>query len=388
MPRNRFDDKWEPDDSFNRTPFVQRLLSAPNLPAFITDLITTQATTVAGTEGAGFLIERGTEGVELRLLGHIRPGQSTKEIREAAIKAFIDLIKPCVAEGKDGAIELSMPSDSDETDTQYCLVTLLRSDGKAIAASAIISRCRDINQAKLRLQSMQLLAGYFELFTVRHNSEQARSISLNDQHVLQLLTITAQANGFDSAAMNLCNELANRTGASRVSLGSVKGSRIQIEALSRPEYSDKTENLIVALRRVMRECADQKESVRHDPSGECSQNVSHEAAALSRSQGGNIVLSIPLQNRAEICNVVTLEFFPNTRISQDLISGLATALQLLGPHLYNQYENDRRSGFRVGSGARELLSWLRDPGHPLAKVVMLLIIAALVYVFFHRPWSL
>src|SRR5580704_3538374 len=104
-----------PDEPRSTTPMVQRLLDAPNFPAFVTELITTQATTVAGTEAAGFTIERREGSPTLHLLGHIRPDQSTAEIREAAVKAFIDLIKPCVREGKDGAIELSHPDGVDES---------------------------------------------------------------------------------------------------------------------------------------------------------------------------------------------------------------------------------------------------------------------------------
>src|SRR2546423_12543828 len=43
-----------------RSKLVERLLDASaNLPAFMKDLLGTMAVTVAGTEAAGFLIERG-----------------------------------------------------------------------------------------------------------------------------------------------------------------------------------------------------------------------------------------------------------------------------------------------------------------------------------------
>jgi hypothetical protein len=244
------EDQQQPQQGMQRAPMVQRLLDAPNLPAFVTDLITTQATTVAGTEAAGFLIERGPEGSNFRLLAHIRPDQSTKEIREAAIKAFMDLIKPCVTQGVDGAIELSNPTEVYQPESQYCLVTILRAEGQAVAVSAVITRCMNLDRAKQRLQSMQLVAGYFELFTLRHNAEQARVVAQSHQDVLQLATAASSAEGFDSAAMNLCNELANRAGASRVSLGWLKGNRIKIKALSHTEEFDKKQELIVQLQRV------------------------------------------------------------------------------------------------------------------------------------------
>ena len=47
----------------NRSQLVQRLLDhSVNLPAFIHDLLQTQAVTVAGTEAAAFLLERNEHG--------------------------------------------------------------------------------------------------------------------------------------------------------------------------------------------------------------------------------------------------------------------------------------------------------------------------------------
>ena len=100
--------------------------------------------------------------------------------------------------------------------------------------------------------------------------------------------------------MNLCNELATRTGASRVSLGWVKGDNIKVKALSHTEQFDKKQELIVQLQRVMEECLDQDELVQFDPDGKSSENVTREAPALSRTQGGHAVLSLPLRRKAEI----------------------------------------------------------------------------------------
>src|SRR3712207_252068 len=167
----------------NRSQLVQRLLdSSSNLPAFVNDLLTTQAVTVAGTEAAGFLLERGeNNSVGLRPIAHIRPDNSSPETRAAAIAAFTDLIKPCIQQNRDGAIEFGPAVDGDEA--QFCLVTLLRNEGEVVAASAVITRCLNVERARQRLMSMQLVAGYFELFTLRRNADQARSIAQSHQHV-------------------------------------------------------------------------------------------------------------------------------------------------------------------------------------------------------------
>ena len=64
-------------------------------------LLTAQAITVAGTEAAGFLLERGADNtVGLRPVAHVRPDSSTNEARTATLNAFQDLVKPCIQQNK------------------------------------------------------------------------------------------------------------------------------------------------------------------------------------------------------------------------------------------------------------------------------------------------
>src|SRR5829696_5277359 len=274
-----------------RSKLVERLLDASaNLPAFMKDLLGTMAVTVAGTEAAGFLIEQGQADGEggLRVITHIRPDDSDEEVRSAAIKAFQDIVVPCIQQNKDGAIEVGSPDDGEP---QFCLVTLLRNEGTAVAVAAVITRCRDQERARQRLMSMQLVAGYFELYMIRRHVEQSKELAVRHQNVLQLSTSVATAEGFEAAAMNFCNELSNRAQASRVSLGWMKGENIKLKALSHTEKFDKKQELIVRLTRVMEECLDQEEPVRFDADGTRTENVTREAESLCRQQGNNSVYS-------------------------------------------------------------------------------------------------
>src|SRR6185312_9143579 len=151
---------------------------------------------------------------------------------------------------KDGALEVGAPDGASEA--QFCLVTLLRNEGEVVAASAVVTRCRDVERAQQRLTRMQLVAGYFDLYTLKRTSESARMIAQSHQHVLQLATAVATAQGFQAAAMNLCNEL------------------------SHTEEFDKRQELIVELQRAMEECLDQEEVVQFEADGTQSENVSRE----------------------------------------------------------------------------------------------------------------
>ena len=384
IEEERSEEQEQEQQEGQRAPMVQRLMDAPNLPAFVQDLITTQATTVVGTEAIAFMVDAAQEGPQLRLLAHVRPDNSGQDVREAAIKAFVELIKPCVKEGKDGAIEIGQ-GDAYHPESQYCLVTLLRAEGNAVAVSAVITRCMNIERARQRLTSMQLVAGYFELFTLRHNVDQSRVIAQSHQHVLQLASAVATADGFSSAAMNLCNELANRSGASRISLGWYKGRNIKVRALSHTEEFDKKQELIVQLERVMEECADQEEIVQFDPQGKNSDNVTREAQALSRAQGGNIVLSLPLRQNAEVRGVITLEFLPTTKLGPQLSHGLTVAVDLLAPQLYDRYQNDRWLITKTGLSIQGQLKHVTGPRFMLAKVIIFLSIVLIAFVTFYKP---
>jgi multidrug efflux pump subunit AcrA (membrane-fusion protein) len=387
---------------------VQRQLDASaNLPQFVHDLIQTQAVTVAGTEAAAFLIERQapaekeaseSDGEQdaaqiaadaaaavaasfgLRPIAHIRPDESGADIRAAALEAFKEIIKPCILQSKDGAFEVGAPNV--QAESQFCLVTLLRNEGQVVAASAVITRCRDLDRARQRLMSMQLVAGYFELFTLRRTSEQSRMVAQSHQHVLQLATSVATAEGFESAAMNLCNELATRSGAVRVSLGWVKGRNVKVKALSHTEQFDKKQELVVQLEKAMEECLDQDQVVQFDPSpnGTNSENVTRAHQALSRAQGGHAVLSLPLRRREEVLGVVTLEFLPTQPLGPQVAQGLGVAVEILAPQLFDRFQNDRWLITKAGIATRETAKKAIGPKHMLAKLVITTVILGLLVI--------
>ncbi len=374
--------------SGKRSKLVERLLDASaNLPSFMKDLLNTMAVTVAGTEAAGFLIERqgdpNTPGpVSLRTVTHIRPDESDDEVRAAAIQAFQEILLPCIAQNKDGAIEVGSP---DGGEPQFCLITLLRNEGAAVAAAAVITRCRDHERARQRLMSMQLVAGYFELYMLRRQMDQSRELAVRHQNVLQLTTSVATAEGFEAAAMNFCNELSNRSNASRVSVGWIKGTSIKVKALSHTEKFDKKQDLIVRIQRVMEECMDQEEPVRFDSEGTRSDNVTREAESLCRSQGDSSVYAVPLRRRAELVGVVVLEYTPPAKLTDEVANALAVTADLLAPQLWDRHENDRWIAVKVGKSIAAGTKVAIGPKHVLAKLIIALVIGIAVVLVFWQP---
>lgn len=357
--------------------------SAASMPAFIHDLLVQQATMVAGTEAAAFLVQQQGEQLGLQTVDHIRPDESDPQTRQAALQAFQNLVGPCATQGKDGAIEVGSP---DGGDSQYCLVTVLRNEGQVIAVSAVITRCRDIERAKQRLNAMQIVAGYFDLYFLSRMVESTRATADRHQHVLQYAGAVGTAEGFNSAASNLCNELANRTGASRVSLGWMKGQHIKMKALSHTERFDKKQELIVQLEKVMEECVDQEEPVRFDPNGNSTANVTRGARELSqRHGGGGAILSYPLRHRDEITGVITLEFPTEVPLDEAREMAVGVAAEVLAPQLYDRYQNDRNIFVKNGLSLKWLAESTFGPKFWTAKLIIIASIAFIAAIFLIKP---
>jgi hypothetical protein len=413
----------QPGQGRNR--LVQRLLGASNdLPRFMHDLLTTMITVVAGTEAAGFVIERkqiptdaavaeNVDGAEaqpqeggtdeqgqpqpaeqpalpptptlqllVRPIVHIRDDDSDAETKAMAMRAFQEQVIECIQQNKDEVVEVAQP---DAGEPQFCLVTLLRSEGVVLAVAAVITRARDMERARQRLNSMQVIAGYFEVFGLRRHVDQARAIAVSHQNVLQLATAVGTADGFESAAMNLCNELAQRSGARRVSLGWMKGSHIRVRALSHTEKFDKKQELIVQVERTMEECVDQEETVRYDCDGQRSHNVTRAAEQLSRMQGGNSILSFPLRRKDEVLGVLTMEFAPPGKLPDQMVEALAVAADVLTPQLRDRYENDRWLPVKFGHSIQYVTALAIGRKHMLPKVVIVAVLGLVAFITFYKP---
>jgi len=165
----------------------------------------------------------------------------------------------------------------------------------------------------------------------------------------------------------------------------VKGTKIKVVAISHTEQFDKKQELVVHLQKVMEECMDQEAVVQYDPSGKSTDNVTRDAATLSRTQGGHIILSLPLRRKAEVIGVVTLEFLPSQKIGPQVANGLAIAVDLLAPQLYDRYQNDRYLITKVGLSTKKVAQGVVGPKHMIAKMVAVLVIAAAIFITVYTP---
>ena len=389
--REQREDQQKQERRVTRARLVQRLVenAGGDLPDFMRDLIHTQAVVVAGTEAAAFTIDsRDAEGnAELRTVAHVRPDNVEESVKRQAITAFREIVTNCLEKDKDGALRVG--HGTNESDPQFCLVTILRQDDRPVAATAVITRCRDESRALQRLSTMQLVAGYFDLFLLKRQHEQSRQVAKTHQDVFQYSSTVATADDFQASTVSLCNELATRAGAARVAIGWVKGARqdrVKLQAMSHTEEFDKKQELSVQLVKVMEECLDQDEFCQFDPAGGSTDNVTREAMKLSQMEGGNRVASLPLRRKDRTVGILTLEFPPEKPAGPAEATALAVAAELLAPQLYDRFQNDRylvtKAGLSVRDNTRKVFG-LRQ--HTLAKVLIVSAAALLLFLVLFAP---
>lgn len=379
-------ERQQQQQAVTRSKLVAKLLAAgPDIREFMNDLLTVQAIVVNGTEAAGFLLEPGQSGVQLRNVAHIRPDGSDEETRRAALQAFTEIVGECLKQGKDGVIDVGAPTESIEP--QFCLVTLLRDEHNIVAASCVITRCRDQERAQQRLETMRLVAGYFDLWLLRRQNETAIQTTQRHQDVLQSAAAFANGETFNGAAANVCNEMVTRTGASRVSLGWVKWNSVKLLAMSHTEEFDKRQELSVSIVKAMEECVDQGELVQYDPdpNGHTTNNITRAAMSLSRMENGNKIVSLPLRHRNEVVGVLTLEYPPSRELTPHLTTSLAVSAEVLAPQIYDRYENDRWLAVKIGKSIAHNSKYIIGPRHTLAKVIFFGIIGLVLLVTLWRP---
>jgi multidrug resistance efflux pump len=135
----------------------------------------------------------------------------------------------------------------------------------------------------------------------------------------------------------------------------------------------------------MEEALDQEEIVNFDPTGTSSQNVSREAQALSRMNGGETVMSLPLRNRGEIVGEMTLEYAPDKKLEQHNATALAVSVELLAPQLYDRYQNDRWWITKTGIAIKDLWKMTVRPQHALAKLIIILVLGLVGFLILFKP---
>jgi len=206
-----------------------------------------------------------------------------------------------------------------------------------------------------------------------------RKIDLDRLRVaMEILATLNEAQKFAAAAMALCNEMAARWGAERVSLGFLRGRHVRLLAMSHTEKFTRKMRLVQDLEAAMEECLDQDVEIVFPPAAN-STYVSRATEALSNHHGPMNSTSLPLRRNGEVSGVLVLERRPDKTIALDEVEVLRLTCDLATSRLIDLYDHDRWLGVKAAKATRKGLAAVLGPKHTWIKLAALAIVGLILF---------
>ena len=164
----------------------------------------------------------------------------------------------------------------------------------------------------------------------------------------------------EAAELNLCRHVAHGWGATRCSLGIVRGAGVKLRAMSDAAEPAKG-RLQVAVADAMAECADQGREVAWPTTGDVAGRA---AGTLARTSSAAAVLSLPMLDGDGARAVLTVEWAEGPGDAQEL----RVLAQLLRPALLARLDAERWVSPRLARTARRVAGGIVGPRHIAAKL--------------------
>lgn len=231
---------------------------------------------------------------------------------------------------------------------------------------------------------LKLVADIPAAYQAGRMARQARSDVVHFAEALDLMVLLNAEKRYLAAAMTLCNELASRYRSDRVSLGWLKGAYVRLQAISHMERFEKKMDVVQSLEAAMEETFDQDEEILW-PRPEGNHAVVREHEAFCREQGSPYMVSVPVRVDDAPVGVVTCER-SGEPFSEDEVRGLRVLCDQSARRLSDLKRHDRWFGARAATSLREGLGKLLGVEHTFAKLLGLVMAAALAFLIFGQ-WS-
>ncbi len=202
--------------------------------------------------------------------------------------------------------------------------------------------------------------------------------------ILRLSIQLSRQERFMHMAFELCNALAVRFDADRVSLGWVNPPYVRLIAISHVEKFDPQSTLSRALESALEEAADQSGALVY-PLPEGSRHVSRAHESYALMQGVAAVASVPLRDGSEVKGVLCLEKRQGAW-SEDELWEMGLIAQATVRPLADLHQRDRWWGERAWGACKHWAAHSLSPRHSVWKLTGLLSLVVLLVLIF-LPWA-
>ena len=236
----------------------------------------------------------------------------------------------------------------------------------------------EITWAKERLE---LTVGLISFFEMRLTLQQRNFDMTRLREGIEVLAAVNEQTRFRAAAMALCNELAARLKARRVSLGFLRGRYVKAAAVSHTEQFSRKMQLVQDIESAMEECIDQDVEVLYPVEGDAS-FINRVADELASRHGPESVCSLPLRKGGEPFAVVTIEREADEQMNRSEIETVRLICELCAARLSEMYEHDRWIGARMAASVRKTAALAIGPKYTWIKLAIIATMVGILFLTF------
>jgi len=263
----------------------------------------------------------------------------------------------------------------------HLIVVPVHTNGGFSGIATFLLDTDDAQVVEARRQRIELSVSLLSLYEMRQLLQQRDADLRGLSTATRVLSASNDHPRFRAAAMSLCNEIATRWRADRVSLGLLSGRYVKLRAMSQTEHLSRKMALVGAIESAMEEALDQDVEVLHPVPPETTL-VNRAAQALSTQHGPSAVCSFPMRRGGEAIGVITIERPIDLPMTTEEVAFLRMAVELCTPRMAELAETDRWWGARLADATRRGFAGFLGPRHTWAKVGAIALLAGVLALIF------
>lgn len=261
------------------------------------------------------------------------------------------------------------------------LLLALDSGSKETGLALLHDPIRNVDEFAAQVPLLQTLSDIPSSYMRNRQLQQALDDVKYCVQTLDTLNIVNSQNRFYAMAMALCNEVKDRFGCSRVSLGYYKEPYIRIQAISNMDRFEPKMEIVQQLEAAMEEAADQDEDILYPPP-DLSTSIIREHQRYAEAEGSKFLLTMPLRLGDRCIGAICFERMEKTFAEQDIRS-MRVLCDQITRRIHDLRESDRWLGARVARGLRNWFGGYLGYTHTWRKVFAIggaLLLLSLIFI--------
>ena len=281
--------------------------------------------------------------------------------------------------------EVEAPQSSAGVDMPHYAMAYPVTVGKRLhGVAAVVLAAHEQDEVRAAMAQLQWGIGWLELWFLRRQTESDAGRLDGQQATIDLMAAVLAEERADAACMAFVTELANRYALGRASVGFVEHETVEVRAVSHSAAVGNRMNLNRALGAAMEESVVQRRSIVYPEPADRDVLVTREHEELSRQQGVEAVLTIPLFGDGRYYAALTLERSGESGFDEREAEFFAAVAGLAGPVLESKRLRDRPFPYRARDGVREQAARLVGPERVGLKVLAVVAVLVLAYLSFAK----